>query len=305
MVRDNRLFKIQTNQLLQFLSDLEPGSVLGSENELAMQLDVSRTTVRAVLTRLAEQGIVRWEGREKLLSRLPEQSDYFEAHETRMIRDLVEEKFLNWVLRGDLPPGTIIHEAQLARDFGVSVGSLREFLIRFVPVGLIEKHPNRAWVLKGFTRAFADEMFVVREMFEKSALQEILSGRSKIELAELQGLAREHQRIISGTDREAMGFPILDARFHRMLARASNNRFILDFSEIIALIVHFHYRWNKIDEVARNRTAAAEHIDVIEALIDQDAARAITALDHHLAMAYRSLIASVRWSGEESDGLEN
>lgn len=295
VARDNNLFKTQCNQMLDRLAEMAPGTELGTETELAGQLDASRTTVRAVLGHLADLGIIQWHGREKHLVRAPVPADYFAEHETLTMQSMVEEKFLTWILNGDVPPGTIIHDAQLARDFGVSVGAVREFLIRFGPFGLIEKRPNRAWVLKGFTRSFADEMFVVRELFERRALNEIAMGRGSFARGELEELAREHLEIIHGPESAALSFPALDARFHQMLGRAARNRFILDFGRMIAIIVHFHYRWNKAHEIRRNRAAAAEHLEIIEALISGDMDRAGVALESHLATAYQTLISSVRW----------
>ncbi|WP_245443829.1 FCD domain-containing protein [Mesorhizobium sp. DCY119] len=74
---------------------------------------------------------------------------------------------------------------------------------------------------------------------------------------------------------------------------------------MIAIIVHFHYRWNKVDEIRRNRTAAAEHLEIIEAVLAGDGAAATAALDRHLMTAYRTLIASVRWSTEDSSRLRS
>ncbi|MGO4852194.1 GntR family transcriptional regulator [Phaeovulum sp. W22_SRMD_FR3] len=298
MARDKNLFKLLVNRMLDRLADVPVGTALGSEGELAASLEASRTTVRAVLTHLAEAGILSWEGRQKLLLRAPRPEDRFDAEETQPRSGLVEEPFLNWVLQGDLPPGTTINEAELARRLGVPVATVREFLIRFEPLGLIEKRPNRSWILKGFTRDFAEEMFAVRDMFERRALTGLLAacaapGPTR---ARLEHLHAAHLRLAAGPDAALAGFPALDAEFHQLLCAAANNRFISDFSRTISIIVHFHYRWNKRDELRRNRAAVAEHLAVIEAVLAGDSATATDALDAHLATAYRTLMASVIWS---------
>ncbi len=73
---------------------------------------------------------------------------------------------MEWMLRDDASPGSTISELDLARRFGVATTSIREFLNRFQRFGLIEKRPNSGWVFKGFTEAFALELFEIREMFE-------------------------------------------------------------------------------------------------------------------------------------------
>lgn len=294
MARDNRLFKGLCNRLLRVLEALEPGAALGSESDLAARLDASRTTVRAVLGHLAEKGILTWEGREKRLLRAPGPSDYFDEEETKTLRTQVEEMFLTWVLQGDIPPGTILNESDLSRRFDLPLGTVREFLIRFEPFGLITKQPNRHWILNGFTRDFAEEMFEVRQLFETRALNRLLADRSlRTDLAEM---LPAHEAVVAGDDATALAFPQLDAAFHGLICRGARNRFITDFSRTIAIIVHYHYLWNKQDEVQRNRAAAGEHLAIIRAVLAEDAEAARTALSRHLSTAHRTLIASVPWA---------
>ena len=73
---------------------------------------------------------------------------------------------MEWMLRDNMLPGTTINELDMARRFGVATTVIREFLNRFQHFGLIEKKPNAGWLFKGFTAAFAVELFEIREMFE-------------------------------------------------------------------------------------------------------------------------------------------
>lgn len=294
MARGNRLFKGLSNRLLQMLEALEPGAVLGSELDLARRLEVSRTTVRAVLAHLAEKGILTWEGREKRLLRAPKPSDYFDEDETKALQAQAEEMFLAWVLQGDIPPRTVLNESDLARRFNLPLGAVREFLIRFEPFGLITKQPNRHWILNGFTRDFAEEMFEVRKIFEARALDRLLANKTLH--AEFGGMILAHEAVVAGDEAAASAFPQLDAAFHALICRGGRNRFITGFSRTIAIIVHYHYLWNKQDEIRRNRAAAAEHLEIIRAVLAEDDVAARTALSTHLATAHRTLIASVRWA---------
>jgi len=301
MARDRNLFKLLVNRLLDRLEEMEVGGELGSEERLAAELGASRTTIRAVLAHLAGAGVLSWDGRRKALLRAPSAGDRFDSIETRPRQALVEEPFLEWVLRGDLPPGTTFSETELARRFHVPLATVREFLIRFEPFGLIEKRPNRHWVMKGFTRDFAEEMFAVRALFERYALPRLVAacapgGRMR---AGLEDLGAAHRALAEGPDSTLAGFPALDARFHRLLCAAAGNRFMLDFSRTISIIVHFHYRWRKRDELRRNRKAVAEHLAIIEAALAADVPRAAAALEAHLSTARQTLMNSVAWGKAE------
>jgi hypothetical protein len=53
---------------------------------------------------------------------------------------------------------------------------------------------------------------------------------------------------------------------------AAPNRFIDSFYDIITLIFHYHYQWNKQDERQRNEVAIREHLTYIDALLSRNVA---------------------------------
>lgn len=295
MTRDNRLFKAQANRLLSRLAAGD-ADVLGSEAGLAAEMCASRTTVRAVLSHLETLGVIAWEGRDKRLLRAPCPGDFFDEEEARSTHDLIQHRFLEWVLQRDVAPGTMLNESRLARQFDLPLSGLREFLIRFEPFGLIEKQRNRHWLLKGFTRDFVDEMFDVRRMFERRALSRLVGDPDPALLRRLTQTRADHMAIIQGGQRDALGFPALDARFHALICAGARNRFVSDFSGTISIIVHYHYLWNKKDEADRNWSAAQEHVTILDAVLAGDGPAANDALDRHLDTAYQTLLSSVDWA---------
>ncbi|WP_118134950.1 GntR family transcriptional regulator [Oceanicella sp. SM1341] len=300
MARHNKVFKDVFNRCLEDLDRMSPGTPLGSETQIAAMLGVSRTTVRAVLARLSERGILAWDGRRKTLLRRPSRADRFGTEETESVAGRIEAAFMEWILKGDLAPGTTLNEADLARRFSVSAAALREFLIRFARFGLISKRPNRHWVLEGFTLDFAQEMFDIREMYETRAAAAFLAlppGHAHWD--RLARIAEDHERLIAGRS-DVLDFPRLDERFHRLVCTAAGNRFIDDFNRMISVVVHYHYRWNKRDEAERNHTAAREHMAVIAALEARDAGAVAQTLGAHLRTARQTLLASVKWGEEDS-----
>jgi DNA-binding GntR family transcriptional regulator len=294
--RSNSVYKVIHNRSLDLVQSLGLGEDLPPETELAARLDASRTTVRAVLEHLDATGVIRWDGRSKTIIRLPVPPDYFAEQETLSATERVETAFMEYILSGDLKPGAILRESELAREFAVSHSAIREYLIRFSRFGLIEKKPNRHWVLNGFTRDFAIEVFDVREMFELRALRDLLARPlDAATTAELTALATQHKALLGRIDDDFLRFPRLDERFHKLITSRLHNRFVDDFFDLVSLIFHFHYRWNKTHEKDRNRFAAIEHLAVIEALLTSDAGAAEAAFRQHLQSARQTLMDSVQW----------
>ena len=299
MSRDNSMYKEAFNTSLDFVGQLGVDATLPAEVELSEKWGISRTTVRAVLAHLDETGLIHWSGRTKVVLRKPKKSDYFAQEETISTSERLESRFMEYILGGDLTPGTILREAELVRDFGTSTSVVREFLIRFSRFGLIEKEPNRHWVLRGFTREFAIELFDVREMFENRAFAAVLrQGPEGAVQPRLLAMDAAHQKIVENIDAEYLNFPRLDEKFHRTMIDNLGNRFMSDFFQLVSMIFHYHYRWNKQDERERNLHAAHQHLAIIHALRDGDIVRAQAAFDAHLKDARKTLLNSVQWDSE-------
>ena len=170
---------------------------------------------------------------------------------------------------------------------------MREFLIRFSRFGLIEKRRNSHWVLKGFTRAFALELTEIREMFElRSAMAFAALPDTSPLWQRLKTLRDEHIALLRDVDERFHDFSDLDSRLHRLINSAAPNRFIEDFFDIITLIFHYHYQWNKRDERQRNGVAIREHLTYIDALLGRNKSIVELACRAHLASAKETLMRS-------------
>ncbi len=292
MAKQNTVFKDAYNRTLKLIEETD---TLPSEPELGGLLSVSRTTVRAVLTRLGEVGLVAWDKRSKTVLRRPGQGDYFPDEETNSLSEIIERSFMRRILAGGAQPGMQINELELAREIGIGTTSVREFLIRFSRFGLIEKRPNSHWVLKGFTREFALELTEVREMFElRSAAAFVHLAADHPAWAELKAVEAQHHALLADIDNRYMEFSELDERFHLLVQKASSNRFIIDFYDIIAIVFHYHYQWNKTNARARNQRALEEHLDYIRALFSRDPAAIQKACRQHLKSARETLLQSIQ-----------
>ncbi|KUF10832.1 GntR family transcriptional regulator [Pseudoponticoccus marisrubri] len=296
MSRDSSTFKESYNQALDLIRDTGLPGALPTETALSRTLSVSRTTVRAILARLDEAGIITWEGRSKTILRQPGQADYFGKAETASATEKVSSRFMEYVLNSDLAPGSALNESDLKKRFGTSSSVIREFMIKFSRFGLITKERNHSWVLRGFTRDFAEELFEVREMFELRAFDAALAaGPDAPAQSALVALGPRHEALLARIEEDYLAFPRLDEAFHRATIEAHDNRFMTDFFEVVSMVFHYHYRWNRSDELQRNRDAIHEHLRIIRALEAGDAQEAAAAYRDHLANARRTMRASALW----------
>jgi DNA-binding GntR family transcriptional regulator len=289
-MKTDTVFKRAYNDALDLISEYHGGRPLPSENRLSAQLNVSRTTVRKILTAFTKQGIVTGSPRNRIVAAPDSAVERYPEAETVTTAAQVEKRFMEWMLRGNARPGTIINELELARQFGVATSGIREFLNRFQRFGLIEKRPNAGWMFKGFTPNFALELFEIRELFELRSAKAIAALADDAPIwPQLKEIRDEHLLLLHEIERRFQDFSDLDNRFHRLINSAAPNRFVDGFNEIITMIFHYHYQWNKRDERQRNEVAIREHLDYIDALISRDIKMIETACQTHLASAKRTL----------------
>ncbi len=293
-MKSNTVFKRAYNRGLTRLRHYAVASDVGSEPSWSQALAVSRTTVRAIFSAFAAGGLIAYDGRRKALLRHPVPADFYPEGETEQVGAIVEKQFMQWILHGDCKPGEQINALELSRQFGVSPSAVRDYLNRFPRYGLLERGPSGSWVFKGFTQDFAEELCEVRAMFElRSALRFLSLPDDEPAWAELSRIRDDHLALIDEADTRFTDFSALDERFHRCINDASRNRFIVGFYDVISMIFHYHYQWNKRDERQRNIMAMHEHLTYIDALQRRDAAAVAQSCNAHMATARLTLMASI------------
>ena len=271
MARSSSVFKNSYNRMLDMIAVRTVGESLGSVAELGLRLDISGSTAAKLIRQLEESRIVTGSGRSRAIVRLPVEADYYPIGETHSAGQRLEEQFLRSIIGGDAKEGDSINELQIARRFSTSTSSVREFLIHFPRFGLIEKRPNRGWVLRGITPEFIEEVLTVREAFTAIAAREMRKLPAtdpiwrQLEAARVRLLAFAGKAEVG--DRE---FQDLENDLYGLIARASRNRFIEDFTEISLSIVYYNYRVDRAWEIHENKKGAEILVELISALISKD-----------------------------------
>jgi DNA-binding GntR family transcriptional regulator len=295
MSRPPTVFKRSVNLLLQYIADsVAVEEVLPSEQRMAELCDGSRSAIRSALAHFQARGLIN-DLKDRRVMRKPEPDDYFDVVDLRTGADRIQQVLLERIYQRDMAPGTEFSEAELARAAATSTVSVREFLIGFSRSGLIEKKQRGGWRLCAFDRDFAMELADVRQMFEFAAIERF--GKLAPDdpaFARLNELIAQHDRIDSAMPASHKDFPALDQQFHAFLIGLLDNRFAEGFYNIVSLVFHYHYQWDKCQELPRNQYAVHEHLDILHALARRDIAGAREAMTIHLNSARSTLLQSIR-----------
>ena len=186
----------------------------------------------------------------------------------------------NGILSGDLPPGTILAESELADIIGGSRTPVREALGRLLQEGLTEVGPRRQSIVRGFTPDHREEMHLLREALEGVAV------RRACEVMELEEIDRLRLLIIQQRRAAAAGlndeFLELDEQFHLSIAEGARlpilHAFLGQLRGFVRVATLGAIRPPRVlDEVV------TEHERIVDAIEARDPEHALRALVDHLA----------------------
>ncbi len=291
----SHLIQVTVNGILATLADFQEGSTrVLKDNTLAKQLNVSRTTIRTAIVELEKKGIVEINGSHKSVLRTVTQADYFDiSNSVSSKEEIIEKYFLELINQGKLLPGSKFSELELAKASGCNTITVREFLIKFSRCGLIAKKPRAKWQMVEFDEKFALELIEFRRILEMSSITKLLTVPENDPVwGELSELLDKHLAVLNDVENRYTEVSELDRNFHYIIQRTSDNRFFMQFFDVVSLICHYHYQWNKSDELERNKVALEEHITIITHLLTHNTSGAIIAMETHLNTAQKTLLRS-------------
>lgn len=182
----------------------------------------------------------------------------------RVLHDYLVNGIRELILRGALPAGSRLAEAELCARFDVSRTPLREALKALAVEGLVLLQPNR-----GATVAPLDPVRL-RDVFEaKGAIEHFIGLNAAVRAsdADIADLQRLHERLVAAEAAEApQGYTELNEVFHLRLAElAGNDELLKVYTRLQQNILRARYRIN--DDPERVRASLAEHEGIMAAMV--------------------------------------
>ena len=189
----------------------------------------------------------------------------------------VKDRILQWILEGELAPGSRIVETRVARELGTSQAPVREALRDLATLGVVEMQPYRGARVRRPTKHELVQAMEVRAELEGMAARLAAPRITEDCLNELQGLMDEMDKWADAGD--AHEHAIKNTEFHAAVVRASGNRTL-------------ERTWSMLEPFARTYVTATvpgidlhwlgqRHLPIFEALQARDPERAAEAMRLH------------------------
>ena len=194
----------------------------------------------------------------------------------------VADAVRQWIVNGEIAPGARINETHVAQKLKVSRTPVREALARLVGEGALISIPNLGFFVAEVSEAELDETYCLRPILDTAALE--LAGLPSAEaILELKNLNRQ-----LADAQNARDTVLLDERWHMRLLAHCPNTVLMGF--IHKLIDQTRRYELLLFEDSRDRAAtAAQHDEIIEALLQQDLAGACAALRANLTLGEKPI----------------
>jgi DNA-binding GntR family transcriptional regulator len=196
------------------------------------------------------------------------------TNKTTLLYQQVREK----IVSGEIKPGAILTEAELADEYDVSKTPVREALVLLGHEGFVESMPRIGHVVATFTVQDVLETFHLRSILEAEAAGLAAERITEEGIAALLKNSNEESELSERAHED--GFyeraNELNMEFHQVIARASGNRRLAD---LIKRIMEDMRRMLAFDP---RLVEPRQHEEIIEALKHGDRAKAEQAMKRHV-----------------------
>lgn len=200
--------------------------------------------------------------------------------------ELAVQRLRSEILSGELVPGERLIEEQLTRRFGTSRAPLREALRLLGQQGLVEHLPRRGVRVTDLSPQDVDELFGLREVLERFAVQIAPQVPDPLALAELTN------RLDAMRQAAATGAALEQAEAHRqfhvaLVAMAGHRHLLLVYEPVILkLQLYMAANLRREAQVRTPQDGVRRHQRLLDAVAAGDVDEVLAALSDHGARAY-------------------
>ena len=215
---------------------------------------------------------------------------------TRTKAERVYEVLRADILAGRLQPGSRLRYAELCDRYETSTGVLREAMLRLSEQGLVKGEPQQGFQVVELSIEDLRDLTGARVVLESLALRSALADgdiewESRI-LASHHRLSRTAQYDAEDPDRLSDEWVAEHAEFHRALLDGCTNRRIKEIASSLRDSAELYRRWSLPLGKGADRDVAAEHDQLLQAVLDRDTDRAVQSLTNHITATSNILLDS-------------
>ncbi|MBR7889064.1 GntR family transcriptional regulator [Marinomonas sp. A79] len=201
----------------------------------------------------------------------------------------IAQQLSSAIVKGDIPQGSKISEPELAKQYGVSRGPLREAIVKLEGLGLVTRTANvGARVIQLNLQDMLDT-FTMREALEGMAARLAADTMPASEVNNLYDLLDKHQAHLDDNQDEHYLQQGGNDDFHLRIIHASQNaKLIRLLTEELYSVIRM-YRRHTADQRSDPRQALREHRAILDAIANHEGDLAELLMRRHISRASQLL----------------
>ena len=209
------------------------------------------------------------------------------------VTDLVFDTLYDRVVTLDLPPGSRLSEADVAKQLGVSRQPVRDAFYRLSQLGFLQIRPQRPTTVARIAEAAVHQARFIRTALEVETTGAAVERLTEVDLAELEANVAEQEKAVAAG--EKLSFHELDDEFHRCICRIAGHDYA--WSVIRDSKAHMdRVRYLSLSFGAQS--ALDDHKLILSAMRDRDVGLAVAWMRKHLSRI-EGIIAQIRADHDE------
>ena len=206
------------------------------------------------------------------------------AMEYRTKEEQVADYLREGIISGQYPRGSRLKQAEIAERLNLSITPVREALKLLEAEGYVSGDSYRGARVVPFDASASGEILQLRLLLETQLVRGAVEKANAADIQELRTLAAEFEKAFDQGDRaSARG---INYRFHRRMYDIAGMPQTLHFVQILWA----RYPFDLINAVeGRGKHAAAEHDEILRAIMVGDVSAAMLAMRKHIESGFSLL----------------
>ena len=209
--------------------------------------------------------------------------------EPSSLREQAADAIRAGIVTGEIRSGELYSVPTLAARLGVSATPVREAMLDLANEGLVEPVRNRGFRVVELSDDDLDEILALRVLLEVPSAGRVAGTLAPEQVERLEALLAETEEKADAFD--TPGFLAADRAFHLALLEPLGSRRLVDLVAMLRDQTRL-YGLPSLVSSGILKTAAAEHREILEAVVAGDAEAATGAMRRHLEQTTRGV-----WTG--------
>ncbi|MBW1680014.1 MAG: GntR family transcriptional regulator [Deltaproteobacteria bacterium] len=212
------------------------------------------------------------------------------------LTDKAHHQIRKWITRYHLKPGTRLNVKDLARTLEMSQTPVREALSMLEREQMIERRPQRGFVVRGLTLREVEDIYDLRISLEELAARQAAKRLRNAERKRLKVLLDDVGRNLDGGDKSRI--LELTQDFHLIILDASGNRFLSEVGKTILNRIWIIQNINILTTDHLLLEAHPEHVRIFEAIENGESRKAAMLMKEHIGGAKRFVLSRLNDSDD-------